>query len=121
MHAGRSTAGAGDSECDRTNRKRPARHGAAGRLVERHRSSVTVFDASRNPNATIRLTLLNFQSQLTTQDNLLFATVLLVTIPRLIMFMIFKPEDRRRHGRRPSQGLSWPTKIPGFIICERTP
>jgi raffinose/stachyose/melibiose transport system permease protein len=40
-------------------------------------------------NATIQITLLNFQSQFTTQYNLLFATVLLVTIPPLIMFIFF--------------------------------
>jgi len=40
-------------------------------------------------NATIQVTLLNFQSQFTTQYNLLFATILLVTIPPLIMFIFF--------------------------------
>ena len=40
-------------------------------------------------NATVQLTLLNFQSQFTTQYNLLFATILLVTIPPLIMFIFF--------------------------------
>jgi raffinose/stachyose/melibiose transport system permease protein len=40
-------------------------------------------------NATIQITLLNFQSQFTTQYNLLFATILLVTIPPLIMFIFF--------------------------------
>jgi raffinose/stachyose/melibiose transport system permease protein len=40
-------------------------------------------------NATIQLTLLNFQSQFTTQYHLLFATILLVTIPPLIMFIFF--------------------------------
>jgi raffinose/stachyose/melibiose transport system permease protein len=33
--------------------------------------------------------LLNFQSQFTTQYNLLFATILLVTVPPLVMFIIF--------------------------------
>jgi raffinose/stachyose/melibiose transport system permease protein len=33
--------------------------------------------------------LLHFQSQFTTQYNLLFATILLVTIPPLIMFIFF--------------------------------
>lgn len=40
-------------------------------------------------NATIQLTLLTFQSQFNTQFNLLFATILLVTIPPLIMFVFF--------------------------------
>jgi raffinose/stachyose/melibiose transport system permease protein len=40
-------------------------------------------------NATVQITLLNFQSQFTTQYNLLFATILLVTIPPLIMFIFF--------------------------------
>jgi raffinose/stachyose/melibiose transport system permease protein len=40
-------------------------------------------------NATVQLTLLNFQSQFTTQYNLLFATILLVAIPPLIMFIFF--------------------------------
>ena len=42
-----------------------------------------------NQNATVQLTLLNFQSQFTTQYHLLFATILLVTIPPLIMFIFF--------------------------------
>ena len=33
--------------------------------------------------------LLNFKSQFTTQYNLLFANILLVTIPALIMFIFF--------------------------------
>ena len=40
-------------------------------------------------NATVQLTLLNFQSQFNTQYNLLFATILMVTIPPLIMFIFF--------------------------------
>lgn len=36
-------------------------------------------------NATVQLTLFNFRSQFTTQYNLLFANILLVTIPALIM------------------------------------
>ena len=40
-------------------------------------------------NATVQITLLNFQSQFTTQYNLMFATILLVTIPPLIMFIFF--------------------------------
>ncbi|HET9872304.1 MAG TPA: carbohydrate ABC transporter permease [Propionibacteriaceae bacterium] len=40
-------------------------------------------------NATVQLTLLNFQSQFLTQYHLLFATILMVTIPPLIMFIFF--------------------------------
>ena len=40
-------------------------------------------------NATVQLTLFNFQSQFNTQYNLLFADILLITIPPLIMFMFF--------------------------------
>lgn len=40
-------------------------------------------------NATVQLTLFNFRSQFTTAYNLLFANILLVTIPALIMFIFF--------------------------------
>lgn len=58
---------------------------------------VFVYNDFQNPlyflpgteNATVQLTLLNFQSQFTTQYHLLFATILLVTIPPLIMFILF--------------------------------
>jgi raffinose/stachyose/melibiose transport system permease protein len=40
-------------------------------------------------NATVQLTLFNFKSQFTTAYNLLFANILLVTIPALIMFIFF--------------------------------
>ncbi|MEI2778386.1 MAG: carbohydrate ABC transporter permease [Tetrasphaera sp.] len=42
-----------------------------------------------NTAPTIQTTLLNFQSQFLTQYHLLFATILLVTIPPLIMFIFF--------------------------------
>jgi raffinose/stachyose/melibiose transport system permease protein len=59
--------------------------------------SVHVFNDFVNPlyflpgeeNATVQLTLFNFQSQLQTQYNLLFMNILLVTIPPLIMFLFF--------------------------------
>lgn len=59
--------------------------------------TVFIYNDFQNPlyflpgteNATIQLTLLNFQSQFTSQYNLLFATILLVTIPPLIMFIFF--------------------------------
>jgi raffinose/stachyose/melibiose transport system permease protein len=59
--------------------------------------SVTVFNDFVNPlyflpgddNATVQLTLFNFQSQFETQWHLLFTDVLLITIPPLIMFLFF--------------------------------
>ncbi|HVH94584.1 MAG TPA: carbohydrate ABC transporter permease, partial [Nocardioidaceae bacterium] len=59
--------------------------------------TVFVYNDFQNPlyflpgteNATIQVTLLSFQSQFTTQYNLLFANILLVTIPPLIMFLFF--------------------------------
>jgi raffinose/stachyose/melibiose transport system permease protein len=59
--------------------------------------TVFVYNDFQNPlyflpgteNATIQVTLLSFQSQFNTQYNLLFANILLVTIPPLIMFMFF--------------------------------
>ena len=41
-------------------------------------------------NATVQLTLFNFSSQYTNAYNLLFMDIMLVTIPPLIMFMIFQ-------------------------------
>jgi len=43
-----------------------------------------------NQNVTAQLTLFNFQSQFNTQWNLLFADVVVVTIPPLIMFLFFQ-------------------------------
>jgi raffinose/stachyose/melibiose transport system permease protein len=59
--------------------------------------SVTVFNDFTNPlyflpgdqNATVQLTLYNFSSQFSTQYNLLFMNILLITIPPLIMFLFF--------------------------------
>jgi raffinose/stachyose/melibiose transport system permease protein len=59
--------------------------------------SVAVFNDFTNPlyflpgdqNATVQLTLYNFQSQFSTQYNLLFMNILLITIPPLVMFLIF--------------------------------
>ena len=59
--------------------------------------TVAVYNDFQNPlyflpgteNATVQLTLLNFQSQFTTQYHLLFATILLVAIPPLIAFIFF--------------------------------
>ena len=59
--------------------------------------SVAVFNDFQNPlyffpgdqNATVQLTLFNFQSQFTTSYNLLFMDILLVTIPPLVMYLFF--------------------------------
>jgi raffinose/stachyose/melibiose transport system permease protein len=57
--------------------------------------TVFVYNDFQNPlyflpgdeHPTVQLTLFNFKSQFTTQYNLLFADILLVTIPPLIMFI----------------------------------
>lgn len=59
--------------------------------------TVAIYNDFQNPlyflpgeqNATVQLTLFNFQSQFVTQYNLLFANILLVTVPPLIMFIFF--------------------------------
>jgi raffinose/stachyose/melibiose transport system permease protein len=59
--------------------------------------SVFVFNDFVNPlyflpgdeNATVQLTLFNFQSQFTTQYNLLFTDILLITVPMLLLFVFF--------------------------------
>jgi raffinose/stachyose/melibiose transport system permease protein len=59
--------------------------------------SVVIFNDFANPlyflpgekNATVQLTLYNFQSQFNTQYNLLFMNILLITVPPLIMFLFF--------------------------------
>jgi raffinose/stachyose/melibiose transport system permease protein len=59
--------------------------------------SVVVFNDFANPlyflpgerNATVQLTLLSFQSQFSASYNLLFMDILLITIPPLIMFIVF--------------------------------
>ena len=61
-------------------------------------ASVTVYSDFVNPlyflpgaeNATVQLTLYDFQSQFNTRWNLLFADVLLITIPPMIMFVLFQ-------------------------------
>ncbi len=60
-------------------------------------SSVGIFNDFTNPlyffpgakNATVQLTLYNFQSQFVTQWNLLFTNILLITIPPLLLFLFF--------------------------------
>jgi raffinose/stachyose/melibiose transport system permease protein len=59
--------------------------------------SVAVFNDFSGPlyflpgdkNATVQLTLYNFQSQLANQWNLLFMDILLITIPPLLLFVFF--------------------------------
>ena len=59
--------------------------------------SVAIFNDFTNPlyylpgaqNATVQLTLYNFQSQFNTSFNLLFTNILIITIPPLVMFLFF--------------------------------
>jgi raffinose/stachyose/melibiose transport system permease protein len=59
--------------------------------------SVAIFNDFTNPlyflpgdqNATLQLTLFNFQSQFVTNYNLLFMDVLLITIPPLLVYVFF--------------------------------
>ncbi|HEY8578103.1 MAG TPA: carbohydrate ABC transporter permease [Devosia sp.] len=59
--------------------------------------SVGIFNDFTNPlyylpgnaNATVQLTLYNFQSQFNTSFNLLFTNIALITIPPLIVFLFF--------------------------------
>lgn len=60
--------------------------------------SIFVFNDFQNPlyflpgtqNATVQLTLFNFQSQYATSYNLLFANILVITIPMLLMYLFFQ-------------------------------
>jgi raffinose/stachyose/melibiose transport system permease protein len=59
--------------------------------------SIAIFNDFTNPlyylpgkeNVTVQLTLYNFQSMYTSQYNLLFMNILLVTIPPLVVFIFF--------------------------------
>ncbi|HEY8575386.1 MAG TPA: carbohydrate ABC transporter permease [Devosia sp.] len=59
--------------------------------------SVGIFNDFTNPlyylpgagNATVQLTLYNFQSQFNTSFNLLFTNILLITVPPLLVFLFF--------------------------------
>lgn len=59
--------------------------------------SIFVFNDFQNPlyflpgdeNVTVQLTLFNFQSQFLSQYNLLFMDILLITVPMLILFLVF--------------------------------
>jgi len=59
--------------------------------------SIFVFNDFQNPlyflpgnaNATVQLTLFNYISQSQNSFNLLFANILVITIPMLIMYIIF--------------------------------
>jgi raffinose/stachyose/melibiose transport system permease protein len=60
-------------------------------------TSVAIFNDFVNPlyflpgeeNATVQLTLYNFLSQYTSQYNLLFMNIVLITVPPLILFIFF--------------------------------
>ena len=76
--------------------------------------SVAIFNDFVNPlyflpgddNATVQLTLYNFQSQFSTQWNLLFMDIVLITIPPLLAVHLLQPQDRLRHDRRRGQGMT---------------
>ena len=60
-------------------------------------NAVTIFNDFTNPlyflpgaeNATVQLTLYNFMGQYASSYNLLFADVILITVPMLILFIFF--------------------------------
>jgi len=60
--------------------------------------SIFIFNDFQNPlyflpgnaNATVQLTLFNFQSQYQTSYHLLFANILVITIPMLVMYVFFQ-------------------------------
>ena len=60
--------------------------------------SIAVFNDFQNPlyflpgsaNATVQLTLFNYMSQSLTSFNLLFANILVITIPMLVVYIIFQ-------------------------------
>jgi len=60
--------------------------------------SIFVFNDFQNPlyflhgnaNATVQLTLFNYMSQSLTSYNLLFANILVITIPMLVMYIVFQ-------------------------------
>ena len=67
-------------------------------MYKRQVQSIFVFNDFQNPlyflpgtaNATVQLTLFNFQSQAATSYNLLFANILVITIPMLVMYILFQ-------------------------------
>ncbi len=60
--------------------------------------SIFIFNDFQNPlyflpgdsNATVQLTLFNFRSQFVTSYNLLFTNILVITIPMLILYVLFQ-------------------------------
>jgi len=58
-----------------------------GAIRPRRRGSDDEFEET---TATVQLTLFNFQSQFLARWNLLFAVVLPITIPPLVMFIFFQ-------------------------------
>ncbi|GAA4889044.1 carbohydrate ABC transporter permease [Tessaracoccus lubricantis] len=60
--------------------------------------SIFVFNDFQNPlyflpgdsNATVQLTLFNFRSQFVTDYNLLFTNILVITVPMLVLYILFQ-------------------------------
>jgi hypothetical protein len=50
-------------------------------------SAYPLYFLPGDENATVQLTVFNFQSQFNTQYNLLFADILLITIPPLLLYL----------------------------------
>jgi hypothetical protein len=63
----------------------------------------SLYFLPRTQKAPAQLTLVNFKSQFTTQYNLLFANILLVTIPALIIFIFFNRKIVEGMARVPSK------------------
>ena len=51
--------------------------------------TIPLYFLPGNENVTVQLTLYNFQAQMLSQWNLLFTDILLITIPPLVMYIIF--------------------------------
>ncbi len=92
-------------------------------------TSVAIYNDFVNPlyflpgsgNETAQLTLFNFQSQFNTQWNLLFADVLLITIPPFLVFLLFQRQIvsglhcRSRQGVNVQVTLS--TTVPAQVLA----
>ena len=89
--------------------------------------SVAIFNDFANPlyflpgdeNATVQLTVFNFQSQFSTQYNLLFADILLITIPPLLLFLFLN--KRIVEGMTAGAVKGWHAPGPSTGAATRRP
>ena len=58
-------------------------------IQDSFKTAVTYF-LPGNANATVQLTLFNYISQSQNSFNLLFANILVITIPMLVMYIVFQ-------------------------------